>query len=72
MLQYKKKQKGAKYNQIQNRGCTGTEMDTGTGTIWWHEKFLKNYNMIQQIGHHYDTGTAPQNEVFVLPSPKLT
>ena len=52
------------------------DMDTSTGTsmgtIRRHEQFLKNYNMIQQIGHRYDTGTAPQNEVFMLPSPKLT
>ena len=39
-------------------GCTDTDMGTGTGTIWWHEQFLKNYNMIWQIGHHYDMGTT--------------
>ena len=30
-------------------------MSTGMSTIWRHEQFLKNYNMIQQIGHRYDT-----------------
>ena len=35
-------------------GCT--DMDTDTGTIYRHEQFLKNYNMIRQIGHNYNTG----------------
>ena len=32
--------------------------DTGMGTIWQHEQFLKNYNIIWQIRHRYDTGTT--------------
>ena len=35
-------------------------MDTGMGMsmIWRQEQFLKNYNLIQQIGHHYDMDTT--------------
>jgi len=35
-------------------GCTDTVM--GTSTIRQHEQFLKNYNMIRQIGYHYNRG----------------
>ena len=40
-------------------GCTDTDTgtSTGMGTIRQHEQFLKNYNMMQQIGHCYDTNT---------------
>ena len=31
-------------------------MGTSTGTIHQYKQFLKNNNMIRQIGHHYNTG----------------
>lgn len=31
-----------------------------TRPIQQHEKFLENYKMIRQIGHHYDMSMAPQ------------
>jgi len=36
------------------------DTDIGMGTIWRHKQFLKNCNMIRQIGHRYDMGTTPQ------------
>ena len=37
-------------------GCTDTDKDTGTSTIRRHKQFLKNYNMIWQIGHSNKIG----------------
>lgn len=34
-----------------------TDIDTGTDTIGRYEQVLKNYNMIQQIGHRYEIDT---------------
>ena len=36
-----------------------TGRGTDTDIIRRHEPFLKIYNMIRQIGHHYDIGTIP-------------
>ena len=41
-------------------------MGTGMGTIRRHKQFLKNYNMVQQIGHQYDTGMAPQMKCLCI------
>ena len=35
-------------------------MGISIGIIRRHEQFLKNYNMIRQIGHRYNTNTTLQ------------
>ena len=52
--------------QTLNLGCTDMDTSTSSGTIWRHRQFLKNYNMIQQIGHRYDTSTISQMKCLCI------
>ena len=48
------------HGDVEGFGVGWMDTNMGIGMIWQLEKFLKNYNIICLIGHHYDTSMAPK------------